>query len=1136
MSQSNNNTLPTNSDLYKKAKSVLRGFAKGIDGIVHTIAHPLNSVVYPISSLVYDAAVISAKHTPGCPETDILRSIIHAAPHLYDESVTRMENRGRGMKEQFHQFNNASSNEKIEGIAQLATEFLVPGAVIKSVKHLANYHRFGTWQPPPKYHNTVPGDIVHPLPEIKLYQIDDIRKLSAKKLAYVYTDSLELLIAEQAYGKRLLRGPDHILSYSIKHPELAKLKPVYAAGEITVENGIITSINNASGHYAPHNINATMIEKAFIDSGYVEAAGTYAARAVNPKRMRHPKVSTEKIPYPIVPLKDLSEKEEETITNIHIDNCGMPYVQCSQLFDLELEDLEDMYGVNSEDISELTYQTKLSHSEYKADMSNRILLSKWSNNMCDIATISQSVSQIALLCGGHKRTWNNISKVCSGITSISARLSVISMGGSMLSMASGYIGISLAAVSILSTIFGDDDEEENGFQQLSEQLHQMMESIMSALQTIHQTIIDGFQCIEGLILHSVVPRLIEINAKLDRLETITCLSFRELHAKSLVDIIDTLTKDLLGESILSTERRNKQIDKLGTWIDCHSRSLIQTSLLRVGNDDGKAVDVFRNFTDPYDTFSFFLVEMSRIVQPIEAALPNIPYYMIAVETYISAALKYKVNSHVLHRAKTTWENIQSIISELGREEYSNTLRRQYRHYKFRAGRQIDKCRLEYTDDSHPLRSYLKMNADYEILQTYLDSMELRRVLLSNLQTMLRVPVDVLESKEDILNTKGCMSMVANVHQDVKTMTTVEELERVLDIGMSVNLYKEGWGQLIHYILYFHRNSMNNIPTKLLHAILRCPEIEYNKGTTKDLCDTYYYPIRPILYAMNQGRFECGVLLCAQGHNINDWDPGYFPTSDMGNIYKYSNGMWGKSMIGYMSVSIMKTMNDSTSKIYRDKLRLAYTYYKKVEAGLPCSDIVDGYCLMLLTCIIGDTYPMRYSKLVIDVNEPITSRGMTYLMMACYLNNVEVIQYLLELGADINLETDMGDVGAKDARGFCLLRNNQSALSALEGNVVVPNNPLIQCDQFQPIIHRIDGVLAMPPKANKHLDTLVRYLTVMSKCVPEDDRKEIDIHLKLLVDNPYSNDIVANLETIDTLFAISNIDTSSRIDKFIRNNL
>lgn len=1097
-------------EFYKLSKSIMVGFGNGLASTCHAIAHPLDSVVYPISSFVYDAAVISSKNAQPIPEFDILHSIVSASPHLYDESIHRMNSRMEEAKIGINDFKAASLNRKFEIVSQGATEFFVPGGFIKSIKHLSNFHKYGTSQPPAKFWNTIGNDTPSTFPDIKLYTLDEIRNTIAHKFVYTFTD--ELLIASPAYDKVLTRGvhPSHWLSYSIKHPELAKLKPVFAAGELIVENGQIIAINNRSGHYIPRNVSPALVEKAFIDSGFVEATGKYQEIKVNPKRQRHPRVTQNKIPNSIRPIVDLDSTETESkepVQNI---------VPCSQYF--------DMYEMTPEDIKDLTQKFEQSYREYKVDMSNRVAMIEWSNSLSQIATLGSGLSNLALLTGGHRRTWKNVGTVCSGLSTLASGLSSIAMGKGMLSIAGGYLGVAIGCVSMFMGLFGDDDDNglEEAFQQLSQQLTEMLNTIMGALQTIHQTIIDGFHHIENLILGSVIPRLIEINSKLDRLENITTSSFKELHGKSLIDLIDIIKKDILGESKLTGPEQKKYIRKLGTWIDCHSKSPLQTSLLRVGDDDRKSAEILSTITDPYDIFPFFVFELTRLtgISLDFNGIPNIPTFIVALDTYLSCVLKYHDNTEVLIRAKDTISRIETLIQTISEGSCEDILRRQYDHYRFLVGRQISLCRTDYTDATTPLIKYLKVGPEYEKLQNLLDSLELRRVMISHLEHICQKPHSKLQSKADILSTVNC-TFITKSFQYAKT-ADYENFKQALNLGLSVNTF-DSWGQPLHYLTRF-----GGAPPKMIHLLFQCPNIEINQYMKYDLGDTYGPGIRPILYVMNCGIFQTGILFCAQGHDINEYNipygflvDGSFGRTDMGNIYRASDGTWGKGFNCQLTVSLTKAMNNPKSKINKTDLRKAYNYYKTVSNGFPSKETINGDCLMLLTCILGDLYPFKYSKLIVNVNDPLESYGLTYLMLASYCKQPEVVHYLLTLGANVNALTTLSSQ-------IPILDDNHEDL------VIKAINPV-----FDHIINRIEGTLSVPRPKNHYTEQCTMLIDLLQTDIEYCDTKLVE-HYFTLIRNEESGPIIGNyFDTLDSIYRLANkkhnfgYNLSSKIERFIQ---
>lgn len=58
------------------------------------------------------------------------------------------------------------------------------------------------------------------------------------------------------------------------HPEPAEGWPVYAAGQVTFINGVITRLNNSSGHYTHGGVPAFFVESIFNNNG-INASSQY---------------------------------------------------------------------------------------------------------------------------------------------------------------------------------------------------------------------------------------------------------------------------------------------------------------------------------------------------------------------------------------------------------------------------------------------------------------------------------------------------------------------------------------------------------------------------------------------------------------------------------------------------------------------------------------------------------------------------------------------------------------------------------------------------------------------------------------------------------------------------------------------
>lgn len=782
-------------------------------------------------------------------------------------------------------------------------------------------------------------------------------------------------------------------------------------------------------------------------------------------------------------------------------------------------------------IPTLETTVKQSYNKYKENLNDKGNLRHWASNMQEIANIGCNVSHVALAAGLHGRTWRNVGSVCSGLATMSSSLLTLTSSTSFLSLAGGYIGVGIGLMTSIMGLFGQD-EEDNGLEQLGEYIKGMLEhvlgTIMGALETIQMTIVDGFKRIEGTILTSVIPRLMEINSKLDRLESITCLSFKELHTKSLIDLIYIITQDLVGENTLSVSDRRGYMRELAAWIECHSKSAIQTGVYRskVGSD-GIAVEVLGSFERPLDGLTFLLMEIKRLtgMEFGVLELPNIPTYLVALDVYVSSVMKYGENIKVLERARNTLEQIDVLIGKMRDSGCYDVLMRQYEYYRFLVGRQIEKCRLEYDNDK-PLREYLKYGEEYEKLLKLFDGLELRRQMIMCVGEICGIPTGVLESKVDILETRECEKIIKAAYSST---IDEEKLKRALGIGLSVNHFDE-WGQPIHYVT---RNKSRELH-KLLPLLFRCPEVSINEYMKYNMNDTWGPSVRPILYAMHGASFDAGFLFCAQGHNINEvsnarayyhphenpWP--YFYLSDVGNAYFLEK----EHHVYKFTISVAKTTNDVKSKFYRNHLRKAYEYYKTVSSGLSCNtEGVSGECLLLLACLIGDLYPVVYSKLKVDINAKIEAHGLTYLMLASYCGNMEVVKYLLERGADVDAKTDTKYATAED---FAKLRNHENIVEVLKNGIKVVEEHKESIKPFTCVVNRIDRALKLSRnivKDDNGMKLLIRLLKATMEKLGEDDRNLVNKYLAEMEERP--EEAGRLLEDIETVYLINGMENVSR---------
>ena len=256
-------------DIY--AQAILEGAGDGLAHLVETFSHPIDNIVVPVSLLVFDAAVVLSEQDIS-PEVN---GYLKTNSAIVSDSRRRMNERLDAIQNLGEAFIQARAPEKAKMASEILTNILVPGYVFNGIKMLSlaarNKRNFGSWSTPPLYKNVLHDDIsLSPssLP-IRHRTLQEIQGMSGKhSFFYVITEAQELFIADP-----LLRKPVHGFKY-LAHPELAQLKDVFAAGELYTNNGIITKIDNFSGHYRPLGNIGPMVEKFFNTRG-MEATGKF---------------------------------------------------------------------------------------------------------------------------------------------------------------------------------------------------------------------------------------------------------------------------------------------------------------------------------------------------------------------------------------------------------------------------------------------------------------------------------------------------------------------------------------------------------------------------------------------------------------------------------------------------------------------------------------------------------------------------------------------------------------------------------------------------------------------------------------------------------------------------------------------
>lgn len=1058
---SNQPILP--DDILKYSKAIISGTAKSVTGFAHMVMHPIDSIIYPVSNLIWDAAILSVAHTepsslPTNPDNcnfTILKNSINRNPALYFDAKNRMETRINSVKKAYTDFETGSLEYKVEVISEIVTSIYLPGSIIREVKAVGNLHNFGIVNPP-KFHNRgMLDELPLEIPAIKQYSVSDIRSVSGyyKTFLYVFTTDGQLIITPPNSTKPFIRtaklaGKDWI-TMDLYHADLAKMKPVYAAGELLVKDGKIIRVNNASGHYIPNGEHLKiLIENAFSKHGYSEVVGTY--KEFMPIQWAvDPIVTVDKIKINLTPgiiatgLKPIDDDKD-----VNKDDIKYQFVELSEHFELPntdkifipTEEQKEEFITQARNVGIIFSEMKKETQWDKLSITAKIKLNNVAESLSGFGQLGLSLSQIALMTGGHARTWHGVAAASQSALSLAQGINAITNATTLMSLSAvtGIIGVGIAGIGLAMSLFGEGD---NGTQQLMEGINiirQELAEIRNAIHNMHKDLIEIGKRLEEILIVCILGELNQVNLKLNRLERITTHSFKELHSKELVDIIDTIKKEICGEHKLTNSEKRDFIRRLTTWIDYHSKSQIQTFLVRDNGDKRKMIELLASSDfDIYAMFPLFVNMLSNIV-PLSldidiTNIPNIRVYSAACEVYMLAVRhEYESNTALTQRIIDTYDSINCVVTKLNDKskiDIFDILQRQYDYFRFQLGSCIAKCRTEYLknnlNENLSLSQCLVSGQTSESLLDILNELELRRLLLMKFNEVIPNFSSInLESKKDLLQTSlEKFRPDPNIFELARDNKVVE-FKRALEMGTNPNVW-DGWGMPIHYLtknsvatgIYYNHDNIT------LHIMFNHSNIEMSGKTRHDKGDTWGCGANPILHVVNSSKYKMAILFCANGFNISELphtqgDFNSFNASHIGNL-----PLWVETPTNIESIITMKFIQQMNkgSILNKTALRKAYDYYKLFESGF-FSNITDvsQECLLLLTCILGDLLPFRTltnDKLNFDINALIPEVGITFIMIAAHSNQVTVVKYLESLGANSKIKSSL--VAWKNEENHCL---------------------------------------------------------------------------------------------------------------------
>lgn len=621
------------------------------------------------------------------------------------------------------------------------------------------------------------------------------------------------------------------------------------------------------------------------------------------------------------------------------------------------------------------------------------VINRTANNIVETANL-------AIQMGGKPKTWNRVIQAGQGLTTFSTNLKSLqnlSTGGSIpfsLEMCSNYWSMAIGAMSILSSILNDEDDDDNGLNERFEYLFKSLNEIQNALKL-------GFERLESILINCVCERLAEIYGQLVRMETIMCDSFRDIHRKDLLNITDAIKKDLSGEFIQTYQERRDLLLKLSTWIDCHCSSSIETAKNRFCTDSPHIlIDMLQTATPS------FIINLTNSLLNEPESIPNVDICLSACKLFAMAHKKWKIE----YDTKLLYGRVANIIDDVYTmiecfdEDDIETLIRQMNHYRFMIGRAI--ARVGFEIKQIPMIDQINKMTNKDEIMKLIDSMELRRIIIIKMSEIRGIVIKhKMVSKEAYLQTIPKIDSTPNRtpyrgggYPYVLTRSTPTgghlvahsgtpvELLNYLEYGLNVNAHC-GWGNVLLNCL------LKSTPHPLsLHSLLKCPELDTSTGQAckTDPGSTWPIGTRPITYILNCAHLTSAILFVANGYDIDStnygghWQGGHW--GDCGNLH---NWVQDGDKNAITTLEIVKLMEDKNSFLYRDKLRSAYKYYKEYESGLnhtsqknPGDYTGDKRSLFVFSCILGLVPPaIKYYD--INLDNTITKSGLTWRELSCY---------------------------------------------------------------------------------------------------------------------------------------------------------
>lgn len=265
--------LATHPDL-SEIDTIMQQHPQIYRGVEERMASRANTL-YQLSLLALDTGILWAKYDPQNPDVQDFQTLISVHPEVCHAAEGRMHQRAEHWGDMYQQLKQSSGQEKVSFVSQIATTFLAPGALLKSLDIVSvgikNLRDFGMFFQPPKF--SLVKDSLFSMSQFKLLSVDEISKTPGMlDCIWVLTKENQLLIAPAELSKGFKPAKLDFMKEPLQPRHLTRMLRcdwVYASGEAMFSEGKLIGLFNDTKSFQPIGEHLeNLVTRAFTKNGF----------------------------------------------------------------------------------------------------------------------------------------------------------------------------------------------------------------------------------------------------------------------------------------------------------------------------------------------------------------------------------------------------------------------------------------------------------------------------------------------------------------------------------------------------------------------------------------------------------------------------------------------------------------------------------------------------------------------------------------------------------------------------------------------------------------------------------------------------------------------------------------------------